>query len=162
MLRPAPEVASRDAAGYHQAVTPANRSLMAIAWIPLVAVLLAAACSDDGPGETLAPDADIADGGSAMGPGITIAQALASKLDGPLLVTGWLWRQSNGEVRLCTALSDTTPPGCGKPSLKVVGLDLDSTPNLRSERGTTISSTRTQVLGAVAGGVLRVAQNAKG
>ena len=124
--------------------------------------LLAAACGDDGPGETLTPGADTAPAGSALGPGVTIADAIASKLDGPLLVNGWLWRQSNGEIRLCTTLSGTTPPACGKPSLAVVGLDLDSLPNLRSERGTTTSLKPAQVLGTVAGGVLRVARNVTG
>ena len=122
--------------------------------------LLAAACGDESPGEPSTPNDDTAPAGSALGPGITIADA--SKIEGPLLVNGWLWRQSTGEIRLCTTLSDTTPPGCGKPSLAVVGLDLDSLPNLRSERGTTTSSKPTQVLGTVAGGVLTVARNATG
>ena len=143
-------------------MTPVNRWFLVLAWFPLVVGLLAVACGDDGPGERLTPHADTAPAGSAMGPGITIAQAIASKLDGPLLVNGWLWRQSNGEIRLCTTLSDTTPPACGKPSLAVAGLDLDSLPNLRSERGTTTSSKLTQVLGTVAGGVLTVARNATG
>ncbi len=143
-------------------VTPANRLLFALAWIPLVAGLLTAACGDDGPGKTPTPDIETAPSGSALGPGITIADALTAKLDGPLLVNGWLWRQPNGEIRLCTTLSDTTPPGCGKPSLVVVGLDLGSLPDLRSEHGTTTSSSPIQVLGTVAGGVLTVARNAKG
>ena len=144
-------------------VTSANRSLLALAWIPLAVGLLAASCGDDGSAYPLiTPAATTAPSGNALGPGITIADALASKLDGPLLVNGWLWHQSNGEIRLCTTLSDAAPPGCGKPSLVVVGLDLDSLPNLRSERGTTTSSKPTQVLGTVAGGVLAVARNVTG
>jgi hypothetical protein len=142
-------------------VAPANRWFLALAWFPLVVGLLAA-CGDESPGETPTPNADTAPAGSALGPGITIADAVASKLEGPLLVNGWLWRPPTGEIRLCTTLSETTPPGCGKPSLAVVGLDLDSLPNLRSERGTTTSSKPTQVLGTVAGGVLTVAWNATG
>ena len=147
-------------------VTSANRSLLALVWIPLAVGLLAASCGDDGSAAPLTPGATTAPSGNALGPGITIADALASKLDGPVLVNGWLWRQSTGEVRLCTTLSDATsdtiPPGCGKPSLVVVGLAMDLLPNLRSERGTTTSSQPTQVLGTVAGGVLTVRKNATG
>lgn len=155
-------VAPRDTAAYHQFVTSANRSLLAFAGILLVAGLLAVACGDDDQAGAPVPVGETTNAGSGLGPGITIAEALVSKLDDPLLVNGWLWRQSNGEVRLCTTLTDATPPGCGKPSVVVTGLDLDSLPNLRSERGTTTSSQPAQLLGSVADGVLKVARNAKG
>jgi len=155
-------VAPRDRAAYHQVVTSANRSLLAFAGILLVAALLAVGCRDDDSAGTPVSEGGSTNAGSAIGPGITIAEALVSKLDGPLLVNGWLWRRSNGEVRLCTTLTTAAPPGCGEPSVVVTGLDFDSFPNLQSDRGTTSSSQPVQLLGSVASGVLKVARNAKG
>jgi len=80
--------------------------------------LLAAACDDAGAGPTAAPSS------SAVGPGISIADALASGLDGPLLVNGFLVVQGDA-VRLCEALAESFPPQCGGDSLRVGGLDLD-------------------------------------
>ncbi len=143
-------------------MTSANRSLLAFTCTLLVVGLLAVACGDDDQADTPVPGGETTSAGNALGPGITVAEALASKLEGPLLVNGWLWRQSNGEVRLCTTLTDATPPGCGKPFVVVTGLDMDSLPNLQTQQGTTTSTTPAQVLGTVSAGVLVVARNTRG
>jgi hypothetical protein len=82
----------------------------------VVAVLaLAAGCgSDDG------PDAEPASGSPAAGAaipggGLTVAEAIASTLDGPLLVKGYVVEVGD-EMRLCTTGG---AGGCGEPSLRV-------------------------------------------
>ena len=46
---------------------------------------------------------------SGVGPGLSIAGALASTLDGPLLVNGFVLAQG-GQVRLCAVLLESYPP----------------------------------------------------
>ncbi|MDA1061941.1 MAG: hypothetical protein O2895_03400 [Chloroflexi bacterium] len=116
-------------------------------------LLLAAACSDD-------DDADDADATAAplsrgAGPGISVAEARASTLDGPLLVNGFLVVQGD-EAELCEALAESFPPQCGGDSLAVEGLDLDAFEGLSSEQATRWSEAPIQLLGAVEGGVLTV------
>ena len=94
-------------------------------------------------------------GRGAMGPGISIEQALRSKLDEPLLINGWL-RQHGRDTRLCTSLTDATPPRCMEPSLVVRGLDLRRVEGLQTEHGVTWSTRPTQVLGELWNGVLTV------
>ncbi|HLF09256.1 MAG TPA: hypothetical protein VI789_07915 [Dehalococcoidia bacterium] len=96
-----------------------------------------------------------------MGPGISIAEALASRLEGPLLVNGWLWADGR-EVRLCVALTDAAPPQCTQPSLTVRGFDLSAIGDLRTDRGVTWSQKTIQLLGDVSGGVLAIAALSKG
>ena len=63
-------------------------------------------------------------GPSAIGPGISVEQALASDLQDPLLVNGYLVYRRNEEPRLCSALAESHPPQCGEPSLVVDGPEL--------------------------------------
>lgn len=93
--------------------------------------------------------------GSAIGPGISIEQALASNLEGPLLVNGWLWRSGNDDPRLCASLSGSQPPTCDDPSLAVKGLDLGSYV-LRAQGSTVWSDQTVQLLGTLNGKVLTV------
>lgn len=95
--------------------------------------------------------------GSGVGPGISITEAAASDLEGPLLVNGWLWQESDGDVRLCTTLTDSVPPECGEPSLIVAGLDLNAADGLLRDQGVLWSQEQVQLLGEVSGGVLTVA-----
>ena len=119
-------------------------------------LLLAAACEDDA-GHDAAPT-----GGpplSAVGPGISVAEARASTLDGPLLVNGFLVVQGDG-ARLCEALAESFPPQCGGDSLAVEGLDLDAFEGLSSEQDTRWSEAPIQLLGEVEGSVLTVSADA--
>lgn len=121
--------------------------------------LLLAACAGKADGsETTGVGPGVASG---MGPGISVAEALAFRGEGPVLVSGWLWRQGEGDVRLCSALTDAVPPRCEEPSLSVRGLDLSTRGGLRKEQGTTWSQQQAQVLGDVKGGVLTVAPLSK-
>ena len=139
--------------------------LAALAALLAIAVLIAAACSDsDG------SDTGPADGGGAVvsgvGPGLSVADALASTLDGPLLVNGFIIVDDDGLVRLCAVLMESSPPQCGQPSLLVEKLDLDSVGSLNSalpvQGGIRIvgwTNEPVQLLGAVSDGVLTVASN---
>jgi len=100
--------------------------------------------------------------GTGVGPGISVGEALASRLEGPLLVRGWLWRADGGDLRLCTELTDSIPPQCTKPWLTVNGLDLSQVEGLRTEGGVTWSPQQNLVLGDVTGGVIEVSGLSKG
>ena len=125
------------------------------------AVLMIAACGDAGGGATTAPPLDPTSGGgspSAVGPGLSVADALASTLDQPLLVNGFVLARE-GEVRLCQALLESFPPQCGAPSIAVAGLDLDAFEWLTTADGVSWSDQPVQLLGTVSGDVLTVASN---
>ncbi len=57
---------------------------------------------------------------SALGPGLSVAEALESDLEGPLLVRGVLVER-DGKLRLCSAILESHPPQCGQPSLAIEG-----------------------------------------
>lgn len=92
---------------------------------------------------------------SAVGPGISVSDALGSTLAGPLLVNGMLLVR-DGEVRLCEALAESFPPQCGGDSLLIEGLALDSVDGLTSAQGVIWSDGLIQILGDVRDGVLTV------
>lgn len=58
------------------------------------------------------------------GPGLSVGEALSSRLTGPLLVNGFIVI-ANGETRLCETLAESLPPQCGDPSLVVEGFEPD-------------------------------------
>jgi hypothetical protein len=76
-------------------------------------VLAAAGCggSEDGAPSSAAP---------IPGGGLSVEEALASTLEGPLAVAGYLV-EVDGELRLCSAILESDPPQCGEPSLEVRG-----------------------------------------
>ena len=144
---------------------------MTLRKLPLLAAALAAlllvtaACSDSDE-----PDADDNGGGadtpasSAVGPGISIAEAFDSTLDGPLLVNGTLVIR-NDEVRLCEALAESFPPQCGGASLLVVGADITALRalwELKDAEGTTWSEGPIQLLGTVEGEALTIVEGVSG
>ncbi len=92
---------------------------------------------------------------SAVGPGLSIGEALESTLDQPLLVNGFIVVR-DGVTRLCSNLRESFPPQCGGDSLTVEGLDLKSLEGLDSAQGVTWSNEFRQVLGTVSNGVLTV------
>jgi hypothetical protein len=125
------------------------------------AAFFAAACSRDRD-EDRGDDGDSDAAGStipsdlASGPGISVTEALASDLDSPLLVNGYLV-VTDGQARLCEALAESFPPQCGGARLKIEGLDLASIDGLQEEGGVTWSDDQIQLLGALKGGVFDVA-----
>jgi hypothetical protein len=96
-----------------------------------------------------------------MGPGISVSEARASSLPGPLLVNGFIVAV-NDDVRLCAALAESFPPQCGGESLSVEGLDLGSIAGLRSEGATRWTETQVQLLGDVEGESLTVSTTSIG
>ncbi len=120
-----------------------------------LAALLVIACGGD--------DIDSTDNGpsAGLGPGISIGDAIASDLDGPLLINGFLVIQGGEhddpeEVRICEALAESFPPQCGGRFLVVEGLDLKSIEGLMSEGAVSWTDAFVQVLGKIEGEVLTV------
>ena len=86
----------------------------------LLSVLALAGCGSDTDepqaGSTAAPSA----GAPIPGGGLSIEEAIESELEGPLLVRGYPIER-DGEVRLCEAILESSPPQCGEPSLRIEG-----------------------------------------
>jgi hypothetical protein len=127
---------------------------MGLAGMLVTGVLLVVGSAGE-PGASGGHSGTSAPGGGTMGPGISVEEALASKLREPLLVNGWL-RQDDRGITLCTSLTEATPPRCMEPSLVVRGLRLNRVQGLRTEHGVTWSTRPTQVLGELRDGVLTV------
>jgi len=114
----------------------------------LLAVALLSAC-DSSEDEPTSPPS------SAMGPGISIADALASDSDQPLLVNGAIVATTT-DVRLCEVLLESYPPQCGGDYLIVEGLDLSTIDGLEEASGVSWTDFAFQLLGTVQDGVLTV------
>ncbi len=99
---------------------------------------------------------------AAVGPGISVGDALDSDVKGPVLVNGYLLVKGHGTPRLCTALTRREPPRCRAPFVVVHGLPAADRQRLASAhvRSTRWSPSQVQVLGTVKGHVLRVSSNA--
>jgi hypothetical protein len=128
-----------------------NRTRLLIALVALGALLLGACdSSDDEPiTEPSSP------GSIAMGPGISVADALASDLDEPLLVNGFIVATS-ADVRLCELLAESFPPQCGGAYLVIEGLDLTSVDGLEEASGVRWTNGFAPILGSVEGSTLTV------
>jgi len=110
--------------------------------------LMLTACGENG--------AEPADGTqSAVGPGISVAEALAGDFEGPVLVNGYLFVDTDGEVTLAEMVLESYPPQPGGASLEVEGLDLAQV-ELQSDQGMSWTNETIQVLGTVADGKLAV------
>ena len=83
------------------------------------------------------------------GGGLSVQEALDSELDGPLLVRGYLIER-DGELRLCEAILESSPPQCGEPSLRVEGA------------APAASEERVSLLGEVENGTITVSETASG
>jgi len=115
----------------------------------LLAALALAACAsqgpdtptddDDSPPPSVAPgDAPvlvIADG-DVNGPGLSVTDALGHQATDDLVtVTGALFVDPDGTVRLCDAIAESFPPQCGGDRIEVQGLDLSTVPDLQDANG---------------------------
>jgi hypothetical protein len=126
-----------------------------------VAVVAAVACSDGDSDDPTATPTATADGGaaggtipSAMGPGISVTEALASD-QGPLLVNGYLVITPEG-ARLCEALAESFPPQCGGASLIVDEPDPSALEQVTTEGDVSWTETQVQLLGMVDGDTIHV------
>ena len=94
------------------------------------------------------------------GGGLSIGEALASTLEGPLQVKGFVVSSGDGEVRLCSTLLESMPPQCGEPSLQVSGVDLSTLDGLSTAQDLTWSDAPVSLLGRVENGVITVSATA--
>lgn len=92
-----------------------------------------------------------------VGPGISVQDALASTLDQPLLVNGFLYVSADGVVYLTDALAESYPPSIDVArSLRVEGIDADVLSGLDSAGGIAWSDRSTQLAGDVDGNTLTI------
>jgi len=108
----------------------------------LLGGLLVAACGSDASGDAaeVPPTSEptVSDGlplagddatfPAGMGPGISVADALASTLDEPLLVNGYLFVYADGTVVLADMIAESFPPQPAGATVTVEGLDLMQIP----------------------------------
>lgn len=120
--------------------------------------LTLAACSEDTPVPTESETAVSPGAGMPADGGLTVGEAKASELEGPLMVGGFLVAEGD-TVRLCDALAESFPPQCGGDSLVVEGLDLDAY-DTQSEGDVRWTDEPVAVLGDVDGDTLRVSETA--
>lgn len=59
-------------------------------------------------------------GGPVDGPGISLAEAIANTDGEPKLVAGVLLMDLDGVIWLCEEITDSSPPACAEPRLRVV------------------------------------------
>ena len=98
------------------------------------------------------------DGGAAGAPvpggGLTVSEAVASELDGPLTVTGFLIDDGTS-TRLCEAAQESYPPQCGEQSLLVEGVTVAERDGAQQE-GDVAWVDQASLTGEVEDGTLRV------
>ena len=72
--------------------------------------------------------------GEPGGPGISVAEAIEHQpTDDIVVVSGALFVDPDGTVRLCDAIAESFPPQCGGARIVVEGLDLTTVANLQTE-----------------------------
>ncbi len=126
-------------------------------------LLLLAACSNSAIDSAtvqpeVRPPGEVA---SAVGPGLTVGEALDSTLDQFLLVNGFLVGNEE-DIYFCALLAESYPPQCGGDRLRVAGLNLDDMTGLESQGGITWSPGFVQLLGRVVDGVITVSSTVSG
>ncbi len=134
----------------------------------LVVVLTAVACGDDDAATTTTAAATTttagADGGRvAAGPAISVEEALASTLDQPILVKGYLFVYPDGSMVLADLILESFPPQPGGATVTVVGFTVDGMTGLQTApEGSAISQwvdVEVEILGTVDGDVLTYYNN---
>lgn len=142
-----------------------------------VALVVIAACGDDatdatgGPAPTepptggLTPLAPETDGDAAMGPGISVADLLASAVDGPYVVNGYLFVATDGSVVLADEIAESYPPQPAGAQVPVEGANTNSFPLVEAVEGEIAIAQWTestiQLLGGLVNGVLVVDTTSK-
>lgn len=140
-----------------------RRPHLLLSILVLALALSAAACgggdesSAPPPSEPTPPSS----GAPIPGGGLSIDEAIASTLAGPLMVKGFIVASEGEPVQLCSALLESYPPQCGGSSLVVKGLDLETLEGLASTNDPSLaqvtwSDAEVSVLGDVEDGVITV------
>lgn len=122
--------------------------------LALAAALALSGCGADDPAAHTTP------GASALGAptpdgGLSVADAKASDLSGPLMVRGYVIADVD-EYRLCEAILESEPPQCGEPSLRINGLSPEELRRLFDRRE------QVSLLGEIDGDVIVVSETAQG
>ena len=99
--------------------------------------------------------------GSAMGPGISIKDALTADSGQPLLVNGFLFVEEDGTVTLASLMAESLPPILGGDQLVVEGLDLGGY-QFSESQGLRQPDDLVQVLGVLNGNTLTVSDTLSG
>jgi hypothetical protein len=125
----------------------------------IIGALLLAACSgaEDGGSD---PTVD-AVRGSAMGPGISIEDALSNGSGHPLLVNGFLFVDGAGTVIMASFMAESLPPIPGGDQVAVEGLDLGGY-RFSESQGLRWTDDSVQVLGVLNGNTLTVSNTLSG
>jgi hypothetical protein len=88
----------------------------------------------------------------------SVEEALDADTDGPIRVRGTLIADAR-EVRLCSAILESHPPQCGRPSLRVRGLDVVGLSNMEQAKGVGWTRREVTLVGEVDDGVLTVSKS---
>lgn len=115
----------------------------------LVLALGLAGCGSGGDDQAAPATSSPSLGAPIPGGGLSVQEAIDSDLEGPLLVKGHLLDR-DGELRLCSAILESSPPQCGEPSLRVAGAGLSP------------SEEQVSLLGEVEAGTITVSETATG
>ena len=110
--------------------------------VVLLAMLLTA-CGDTGDDPPTSAGGDptgdpvlVIAAGPITDPGMSVADALGHRATDDLVtVSGALFVDGDGTVRLCDAIAESFPPQCGGARIVVEGLDLATIANLQTENG---------------------------
>lgn len=95
---------------------------------------------------------------SGMGPGISVAEALASTVGGPLLVNGYVFVYADGSIVLADLIAESYPPQPAGASIEVEGLDVMQIPLTEGQLDgeieiTAWTDTPVQLIGEIIDGV---------
>lgn len=118
--------------------------------LAVAASVLALAACGGGDGGTSGPSA----GAPVPGGGLSVEEALASEVEEPLLVKGYVIGRAD-ELRLCSAILESYPPQCGEPSLRIEG---DVGVDLQEEGDARWTDEQVSVPGEVEDGTIRVSE----
>ena len=93
-----------------------------------------------------------------MGPGISVAEALAWTSEGPLLINGYLFVYADGSVVFADAIAESFPPQPAGASVGVEGIDLMQIPLTEGPADSEIAitdwtETQIQLIGEIVDGV---------
>ncbi len=137
---------------------PTRKTTFALLAAVLAAGLIAGAAWAAWPRDPAPPASD---NGNAVvtgsGPGISVPDALASTLEGPLLINGFLYVAADGTVYFTEALAESYPPSIDLArSLEVRGIDPVQLTGLQQTGGISWSEKSSQLAGTVDGTVLTV------
>ena len=110
------------------------RTIVAVSLITLILAACTDAVGSPAPSLGGEPVLVIADGDPDVGSGLSVAQALTHRATDDLVtVSGALFVDTDGTVRLCDAIAESFPPQCGGDRIVVQGLDLASIAGLQTE-----------------------------